>query len=189
MASSVDPRKAYPNPQQVHAERAAAQQQPPGGSEAKVPEQGALAPDFGLSSYVGSGKLAGCTAIVTGSDSGIGRAVALAFAREGCSKLVLTSLDTEEEKNDLAATVAAIEEQGGPRPGERGTAAVVATSGDLADEAFRVAVVEAAGGKIGALLLLFFSLSFFSPASRGSGHTSERRRHVFFSSSKVFFFF
>ena len=115
--------------------------------------------------------------------------MALAFAREGCSKLVLTSLDTEEEKNDLAATVAAIEEQGGPRPGERGTAAVVATSGDLADEAFRVAGVEAAGGKIGALLLLFFSLSFFSPASRGSGHTSERRRHVFFSSSKVFFFF
>ena len=154
MASSIDPRKAYPNPQQVRADKAAAQQEPlpssGGGSEAEVPEQGATAPDFGLSSYVGSGRLAGLTAVVTGADSGIGRAAALAFAREGCGKLVLTSLDTPEEKRDLADAVAAIEEQGGSKPGERGTAAVVATSGDLADEMFRLAVVEAAGGTIGA---------------------------------------
>lgn len=75
--------------------------------------------------------------------------MALAFAREGCGKLVLTSLDTLEEKEDLAGTLTAIDEQGGAGPGERGTAEVVAVSGNLIDEGFRVAVVEAAGGKIG----------------------------------------
>lgn len=153
MASSADPRKAHPSPQQVAAGEAA-EQNPPGGSEAALP----LAPDFGLGSYVGSGKLQGLSAIVTGADSGIGRAVALAFAREGCASFVLTSLDTGEEREDLAGTVAAIAEQGSA-PGRRGAAKVAAVSGDLSDESFRVAVVEAAGGKIGASLFFFF-LSF-----------------------------
>jgi hypothetical protein len=39
--------------------------------------------DHGEESYIGTGKLKGCAAIVTGADSGIGRAVAIAFAKEG----------------------------------------------------------------------------------------------------------
>lgn len=144
------------------------------GSEAQVPEQGTTAPDFGLSSYVGSGKLAGLTAVVTGADSGIGRAAALAFAREGCAKLVLTSLDTTEEKTDLADAVAAIAEQGGAKPGDRGTAAVVATSGDLAEEAFRVAVVEAAGEKIGEFFFEFFSF-LLTPAERAATEHKKKK--------------
>src|SRR3954463_5672418 len=56
-----------------------------------------LAPDFGEQSYRGTGKLEGRKAIVTGGDSGIGRAVALAFAREGAD--VLISHLPEEDKD------------------------------------------------------------------------------------------
>lgn len=60
------------------------QQQPaPGSSKAMNPQ-----PDYGEDSYEGSGRLEGKKAIITGADSGIGRAVALAFAREGADVLV-----------------------------------------------------------------------------------------------------
>ena len=45
-------------------------------------------PDFGYLSYNGTGKLKGKIAIITGGDSGIGRAVALAFSREGASVVI-----------------------------------------------------------------------------------------------------
>jgi hypothetical protein len=57
----------------------AAQKQPtPGSTDAMQPR-----PDHGEKSYEGSGRLKGMKAVITGGDSGIGRAVAIAFAREG----------------------------------------------------------------------------------------------------------
>jgi len=66
-------------------------------------------PDFGESSYVGSGKLIGKTALITGGDSGIGRAVALAYARDGAE--VLTSYLGEKE-SDTQRTAQLIEKEG-----------------------------------------------------------------------------
>ena len=59
------------------------QQQMPGSSAAMSPQ-----PDYGEATYKGSGRLTGKKAIITGADSGIGRAVALAFAREGADVVV-----------------------------------------------------------------------------------------------------
>lgn len=66
-------------------------------------------PDYGRDTYEGSGRLQGKATIVTGADSGIGRAVALAFAREGAD-VVLSYL--EEEESDARETAQAIEEAG-----------------------------------------------------------------------------
>ncbi len=65
--------------------------------------------DHGEESYIGTGKLKGYAAIVTGADSGIGRAVAIAFAKEGAD-VVLSYLP--EEEPDAAEVVATIENAG-----------------------------------------------------------------------------
>ena len=60
------------------------QKQEPPGLESEMQPR----PDYGEESYQGSGRLQGCATIITGADSGIGRAVALAFAREGADVLI-----------------------------------------------------------------------------------------------------
>ncbi len=62
----------------------------PGSEAAMYPK-----PDFGEGSYRGSGKLEGMAALITGGDSGIGRAVALAYAREGAN-VAISYLAAEE---------------------------------------------------------------------------------------------
>ena len=75
-------------PQPPFAEQ---QQNWPGTTSAMQPQ-----PDHGEQSYQGSGRLAGKKAIITGGDSGIGRAVAIAFAREGADVLI-SYLDEHED--------------------------------------------------------------------------------------------
>src|SRR5215208_2264665 len=79
-------------------------------------------PDYGEGSYKGSGKLRGKAAVITGGDSGIGRAVALAFAREGAD--VLISYLSEE--GDARETCRVVEAAGRK---------CVAVAGDIRDEA------------------------------------------------------
>jgi hypothetical protein len=61
-------------------------------------------PDHGEESYQGSGRLAGKAAVITGGDSGIGRAVAIAFAREGADVLI-SYLSEHEDARDTAKYV------------------------------------------------------------------------------------
>lgn len=68
-------------------------QTPPGTTSDMTPK-----PDHGEHSYKGSGRLAGKTAIITGSDSGIGRAVAIAFAREGADILISYLREDDDAK-------------------------------------------------------------------------------------------
>jgi NAD(P)-dependent dehydrogenase (short-subunit alcohol dehydrogenase family) len=77
-----------------------AQQQDPPGRQAQMQP----VPDCGEQSYRGSGKLSDKVAIVTGADSGIGRAVAIAYAREGAD-VVISYLDEHDDAQDTAQYV------------------------------------------------------------------------------------
>ena len=99
-------------------------------------------PDHGEASYVGSGRLAGRKALITGGDSGIGRAVAIAFAREGAD-VAINYLPQEEE--DAKAVIALIE-----KAGRR----AVALPGDLRDAAFCRRLVGDAVERLGGLDIL-----------------------------------
>ncbi|NUR69300.1 MAG: glucose 1-dehydrogenase [Hamadaea sp.] len=92
-------------------------QQPPGTLSAMQ-----IKPDHGEESYRGSGRLAGKKAVITGGDSGIGRAVAIAYAREGADVLI-AYLSEDSDARDTARLVE-----------EAGRQAVL-VSGDLADRA------------------------------------------------------
>ncbi|QCU78718.1 SDR family oxidoreductase [Citricoccus sp. SGAir0253] len=99
-------------------------------------------PDIGLETYRGLGRLEGRRALVTGGDSGIGAAVAIAFAREGAD-VAIAYLPDEEE--DARRVVRAIEEAG---------RTAVALPGDLMDAEYRTGLVDAAAEGLGGLDIL-----------------------------------
>jgi NAD(P)-dependent dehydrogenase (short-subunit alcohol dehydrogenase family) len=98
-------------------------------------------PDFGEASYQGHDRLRGKTAIITGGDSGIGRAVALAFAREGADVLI-SYLNEDSDAEETARVVR-----------EAGRRAILAP-GDISDEAHCRSLVERAARELGRLDLL-----------------------------------
>jgi NAD(P)-dependent dehydrogenase (short-subunit alcohol dehydrogenase family) len=114
------------------------QQQPaPGLEKAMHPK-----PDDGAETYRGTGRLTGRKAIVTGADSGIGRAVAIAFAREGAD-VVLSYMP--EEEADAKEVVKLVEEAGRK---------AVALPGDLKDEGYCEQVIAAAVEQLGGVDIL-----------------------------------
>ncbi|HZZ11185.1 MAG TPA: glucose 1-dehydrogenase [Paraburkholderia sp.] len=90
MTDTQRPTPPFPPQQQDHT---------PGQTAAMQPQ-----PDHGEHTYKGSGRLAGKAAIITGGDSGIGRAVAIAFAREGADVLI-AYLDEDEDARETARWV------------------------------------------------------------------------------------
>ena len=126
-----DPRTAHPQPPQPK------QQQEPPGTERKLDPP----PDHGEKSYKGSGKLQGRAALITGADSGIGRAVAIAFAREGADVLI-SYLCEDEDARETARWV----EQAGRR--------AVLMPGDVSDPAHCRALVDRAVREFGRLDVL-----------------------------------
>lgn len=98
-------------------------------------------PDHGEDSYKGSGRLAGMKAIITGGDSGIGRAVAIAYAREGAD-LLISYLNEQDDAEETARHVK-----------EAGRKAVL-VPGDIQDPAHCRAIVEKAVAELGGLDIL-----------------------------------
>ena len=98
-------------------------------------------PYHGEDSYKGSGRLAGKRAVITGGDSGIGRAVALAYAREGAD----IAISYLSEHDDARATAALVEQAGRK---------AVLIAGDIGDAAHCRAVIEKAAMELGGIDIL-----------------------------------
>ncbi|NEI03356.1 SDR family oxidoreductase [Rhizobium ruizarguesonis] len=98
-------------------------------------------PDHGEESYRGADRLKGKRAIITGGDSGIGRAVAIAYAREGAD-LVISYLDEDEDADETKRLV----EQAGRK--------AVLVSGDIQDPAHCRQIVETAVKELGGIDIL-----------------------------------
>ncbi|MFC9999382.1 SDR family oxidoreductase [Nocardia sp. NPDC127526] len=118
------------------------QQQVPGSQQQMRP-----APDCGEDSYRGSGKLTGKVAVITGADSGIGRAVAIAFAREGAD-LVLSYLSEHED----AAEVEKLVRDAGRR--------AVLVPGDLSDSTHCYALIDTAVKEFGTIDVLVSNAAY-----------------------------
>lgn len=124
-----DPRTQYPRPPFPEQPQAA-----PGLAREMKPK-----PDHGETSYKGSGKLVGRKALVTGGDSGIGRAAAIAFARGGADVAISYLPDEEPDAQEVVTLIEA--------DGRR----AVALPGDITDEAWCRRLVEQAIDGLGGL--------------------------------------
>jgi NAD(P)-dependent dehydrogenase (short-subunit alcohol dehydrogenase family) len=128
----VDPRGAYPSPPFKD-------QQPielPGSIQDLHP-----AADHGEESYRGTGRLKGLSALITGGDSGIGRAIAITYAREGAN----VAINYLSESDDARQTVELVKECG-----VKG----VGIAGDLREESFCEQLIEQTVGELGGLDIL-----------------------------------
>ena len=136
----------------------AQQQEPPGSTDDMTP-----VPDHGEHSYEGSGRLEGKVALVTGGDSGIGRAVALAYAREGAD-VAFTYLP--EEQSD-AETTTALVESAGRRP--------FAIEADLRESAEADRVVHQTIDAFGKLDVLVNNAGYQMARDEGIAHITDDR--------------
>jgi NAD(P)-dependent dehydrogenase (short-subunit alcohol dehydrogenase family) len=133
----INPVEQYPTPEFQPQEQSLP------GSEQKMNPK----PDHGEESYKGSGKLTGRKAIITGADSGIGKAVAIAFAREGADVLI-SYLNEEEDARETAEYV------------EKAGRKAVLVPGDISQEAHCQQIIERAVQEFGGLDILVNNAAF-----------------------------
>ena len=132
------------------------QDQPYPGLESEMSPQ----PDYGETSYKGCDKLKDRVALITGGDSGIGRAVALAFAREGAD-VAISYLDEHEDANE---TVRVVEEAGRK---------AVAYPGDIQDEEFCKNLIERTVEDLGKIDILVNNAAFQTTHEHFTDITTE----------------
>ena len=155
-AEKQDPKEVGPKPPFPE------QQQEPAGLESEMEPR----PDYGEDSYRGSGKLQGKAAVITGGDSGIGRAVALAFAREGADVLI-SYLD---EHSDAEETVRIVEKEG---------RRCIPLAGDIGDEAHCVQIVQRAIDEFGKLDILVNNAAYQMTFDSIQEVTEEELLHTY----------
>ncbi len=161
-----DPRAAGPRPPFPE------QQQPmPGRTAALNPPA-----DHGEESYRGFDRLHGCAALITGADSGIGRAVAIAFAREGAD-ILISYLDEHDDAKETARWV------------ERAGRKAVAMAGDVRDEKHCAALVERAMAEFGRLDVLVNNAAFQATHEKIEDLTAEELDRTFRTNIYAMFYF
>jgi len=162
-----DPSDQYPKPPFPKQD-----QQPPGTESDLEPKA-----DHGEESYKGSGKLTGKKAIITGGDSGIGRAVAIAFAREGADVLISYLDDSEDE--DAKTTAKYVEEAGRK---------AVLIKGDIQDESHCQSIIDSAISELGGLDILVNNAAFQMARKSLSEIPSEEWERTFRTNITAMFF-
>lgn len=152
------------DPRHVHREEGfpSQHQDQPGHIDEMSP-----APDHGESSYTGHGRLEGRRALITGGDSGIGRAVAIAFAREGADVAIV---HLPEEQADADETVEHIRSAG--RTG-------ISLAGDIRDEGFATDIVAETRRQLGGLDVLVLNAGYQHDIDGLASLETERMRRVF----------
>ncbi len=124
-------------------------------------------PDFGEKSYKGHGRLKGRVALITGGDSGIGRAVALAFAREGAD-VAISYLNEDDDAQDIARVI----EQTGRK--------VLLLPGDIAEDKHCKSLVKKTLETFDRLDILVNNAAVQDDAVQGIAELSDARvRHTF----------
>jgi NAD(P)-dependent dehydrogenase (short-subunit alcohol dehydrogenase family) len=155
-ATKQDPRETEPKPPFAQQP-----QEPPGSDTAMRPKA-----DHGEKSYKGSGKLAGKKALITGGDSGIGRAVALAYAREGADVLIAYL----NEEPDAQETAQLVEEAGRK---------AVRMAGDIRDERHCQQLVRRAFDEFGTLDVLVNNAAYQMTQQRIEDVSAEQFERTF----------
>ncbi len=147
----VDPRERFPRPPFAQLKMSAP------GTEAKLHPQA----EHGQNTYTGSGKLQGRAALITGGDSGIGRAVALCYAKEGAD-ILFTCLP--EERQDVADTVALVEATG---------RRCVALPGDIRQKSFCQHLVDQTVSHFGRIDILVNNAAYQRSCDKLEDFTEE----------------
>jgi len=155
---------AAPDPRRQHHDDSfpPQQQTQPGDTEKTSPT-----PDHGESSYRGHGRLEGRRALITGGDSGIGRAVAIAFAREGADVAIV---HLPEEQNDADDTLVHVTDAG--RQG-------LSIAGDLRDEGFAEQAVSRTREALGGIDVLVLNAGYQHDVDGFGSLDTEKMRRVF----------
>ena len=161
-----DPKSKYPEPPFPK------QQQEPPGTEAELKPKA----DHGEESYRGAGRLTDRVALITGGDSGIGKAIAIAFAQEGAD--VLVSYLGGVEEADAADTAERVE-----RAGRR----ALAVAGDIQDPDFCASLIERAETELGHVDILVNNAAWQDCGDRIEEVTTEEWRRIFRTNIEAIF--
>ena len=160
-----DPRSRGPKPPFPKQQQTA-----PGTTGALEPR-----PDHGEASYQGWARFKDCSALITGGDSGIGRAVAIAFAREGAD-ILISYLDEHEDAHETAEWV--------KRAGRR----AVLLPGDVGDEDHCEKLVATALREFGRLDVLINNAAFQRTKQQIEDFSVEEIKHTFRTNIEAMFF-